>query len=235
MSPAQPFTGYWGFSLQDCTGLFQHSGKDRKPWLQHICCKLISTDLLRHRFLEHVLQQTCSSRGLPSISERKPRSKGRKGLTPAARAPAFPLSRWVPARRKQFKSEAGCPRSGAVRCGSALPGRRRRAAGAGRGWQAAGNPPPAGAAGMAQASECRNSLLYYYSVKFALSTYATVFSVGARVCFAVLPGIGPTVPPPWVRFNFPVSKLPLSRHQTPVVKSGAMRVVKALVLWTSRV
>lgn len=39
MSPAQPFTGCWSFSLQDCTGLFQHSGKDRKPWLQHICCK----------------------------------------------------------------------------------------------------------------------------------------------------------------------------------------------------
>ncbi|XP_068518586.1 tetraspanin-15-like isoform X3 [Anas acuta] len=30
---------------------------------------------------------------------------------------------------------------------------------------------------MAQASECRNSLLYYYSVKFALSTYATLFSI----------------------------------------------------------
>ncbi|XP_052520932.1 tetraspanin-15-like isoform X3 [Tympanuchus pallidicinctus] len=29
---------------------------------------------------------------------------------------------------------------------------------------------------MAQGSECRNSLLYYYSVKFALSTYATLFS-----------------------------------------------------------
>ncbi|XP_063214702.1 tetraspanin-15-like isoform X5 [Chroicocephalus ridibundus] len=29
---------------------------------------------------------------------------------------------------------------------------------------------------MAQASECRNSHLYYYSIKFALSTYATLFS-----------------------------------------------------------
>lgn len=51
----------------------------------------------------------------------------------------------------------------------------------GAGKQRATPPPPAGAAGMAQASECRNSLLYYYSVKFALSTYATLFSVGARV------------------------------------------------------
>ncbi|KFW67277.1 Tetraspanin-15, partial [Pygoscelis adeliae] len=30
---------------------------------------------------------------------------------------------------------------------------------------------------MAQASECRNSHLYYYSIKFALSTYATLFSI----------------------------------------------------------
>lgn len=48
---------------------------------------------------------------------------------------------------------------------------------------------------MAQGSECRNSLLYYYSVKFALSTYATLFSVGARVAllfFLVLSPHGAT-------------------------------------------
>lgn len=118
--------------------------------------------------------------GLLSISARKPNSKGRKGLTPAARASAFPLSRWVPARRKQFKLKAGCAQSGAVRVRAnraVLEGSRGREGLA----SSEQPPPPAGAAGMAQASECRNSLLYYYSVKFALSTYATLFSVGARV------------------------------------------------------
>ncbi|KAM6395544.1 LOW QUALITY PROTEIN: tetraspanin-15-like [Rhynochetos jubatus] len=38
---------------------------------------------------------------------------------------------------------------------------------------------------MAQASECRNSHLYYYSVKFALSTYATLFSILGLVILCV--------------------------------------------------
>ncbi|NXV23482.1 TSN15 protein, partial [Cepphus grylle] len=38
---------------------------------------------------------------------------------------------------------------------------------------------------MAQASECRNSHLYYYSIKFALSTYATLFSILGLVILCV--------------------------------------------------
>ncbi|NXS63794.1 TSN15 protein, partial [Brachypteracias leptosomus] len=38
---------------------------------------------------------------------------------------------------------------------------------------------------MAQASECRNSHLYYYSIKFALSAYATLFSILGLVIFCV--------------------------------------------------
>ncbi|NXS65001.1 TSN15 protein, partial [Pandion haliaetus] len=38
---------------------------------------------------------------------------------------------------------------------------------------------------MAQASECRNSHLYYYSIKFALSTYATLFSFLGLVILCV--------------------------------------------------
>ncbi|XP_042688798.1 tetraspanin-15-like isoform X1 [Centrocercus urophasianus] len=38
---------------------------------------------------------------------------------------------------------------------------------------------------MAQGSECRNSLLYYYSVKFALSTYATLFSIIGLVILCI--------------------------------------------------
>ncbi|XP_069733840.1 tetraspanin-15-like [Phaenicophaeus curvirostris] len=38
---------------------------------------------------------------------------------------------------------------------------------------------------MAQASECRNSHLYYYSVKFALSTYATLFSILGLVILCI--------------------------------------------------
>ncbi|KAM6036155.1 tetraspanin-15-like isoform 2-T2 [Theristicus caerulescens] len=38
---------------------------------------------------------------------------------------------------------------------------------------------------MAQASECRNSHLYYYSIKFALSTYATLFSILGLVILCI--------------------------------------------------
>ncbi|XP_026718808.1 tetraspanin-15-like [Athene cunicularia] len=38
---------------------------------------------------------------------------------------------------------------------------------------------------MAQGSECRNSHLYYYSIKFALSTYATLFSILGLVILCV--------------------------------------------------
>ncbi|XP_052662671.1 tetraspanin-15-like isoform X1 [Harpia harpyja] len=38
---------------------------------------------------------------------------------------------------------------------------------------------------MAQASECRNSHLYYYGIKFALSTYATLFSILGLVILCV--------------------------------------------------
>ncbi|NWX12024.1 TSN15 protein, partial [Aegotheles bennettii] len=38
---------------------------------------------------------------------------------------------------------------------------------------------------MAQGSECRNSHLYYYSIKFALSTYATLFSVLGLVILCI--------------------------------------------------
>uniref|UniRef100_A0A669Q1C0 Tetraspanin-15 n=1 Tax=Phasianus colchicus TaxID=9054 RepID=A0A669Q1C0_PHACC len=38
---------------------------------------------------------------------------------------------------------------------------------------------------MAQGSECRNSLLYYYSIKFALSTYATLFSIIGLVILCI--------------------------------------------------
>ncbi|KAM6341846.1 tetraspanin-15-like [Podargus strigoides] len=38
---------------------------------------------------------------------------------------------------------------------------------------------------MARASECRNSHLYYYSIKFALSTYATLFSILGLVILCV--------------------------------------------------
>ncbi|NWU72196.1 TSN15 protein, partial [Pterocles burchelli] len=38
---------------------------------------------------------------------------------------------------------------------------------------------------MAEDSECRNSLLYYYSVKFALSAYATLFSILGLVILCV--------------------------------------------------
>ncbi|KAM6331377.1 tetraspanin-15-like isoform 2-T3 [Alca torda] len=38
---------------------------------------------------------------------------------------------------------------------------------------------------MAQASECRNSRLYYYSIKFALSAYATLFSILGLVILCV--------------------------------------------------
>ncbi|KFQ05540.1 Tetraspanin-15, partial [Haliaeetus albicilla] len=38
---------------------------------------------------------------------------------------------------------------------------------------------------MSRASECRNSHLYYYSIKFALSTYATLFSILGLVILCV--------------------------------------------------
>ncbi|XP_068012711.1 tetraspanin-15-like isoform X4 [Melanerpes formicivorus] len=38
---------------------------------------------------------------------------------------------------------------------------------------------------MAAGSECRNSLLYYYSIKFALSAYATLFSVLGLVILCI--------------------------------------------------
>ncbi|NWQ82570.1 TSN15 protein, partial [Columbina picui] len=38
---------------------------------------------------------------------------------------------------------------------------------------------------MPQGSECRNSLLYYYSIKFALSAYATLFSILGLVILCV--------------------------------------------------
>ncbi|XP_032841072.1 tetraspanin-15 isoform X2 [Tyto alba] len=62
--------------------------------------------------------------------------------------------------------------------------------GAGAGRRGEGPPgrqqtPLAGAARMAQASKCRNPHLYYYSVKFALSTYATLFSILGLVILCV--------------------------------------------------
>ncbi|XP_050181689.1 tetraspanin-15-like [Myiozetetes cayanensis] len=42
-----------------------------------------------------------------------------------------------------------------------------------------------GAPGMAQDSQCQNSHLYYYSIKFALSTYSTLFSILGLVILCV--------------------------------------------------
>lgn len=112
---------------------------------------------------------------------------------------------------------------------------QRRRAGAGRsreGPVGSEQTPLAGAVRMAQASECRNSHLYYYSIKFALSTYATLFSVGALVAFLSFLAFPLIIPPLWVGFYFSLSKFPLLMHQILVVKSGA---AKPLVLGVSRV
>lgn len=119
----------------------------------------------------------------------------------------------------------------AVRCMSALLGRWWRAAGAGRGWQAASNPP---------SRSCRDGTSFRVPKLPPLLLQRQIRSV--HLCYPLfgrclgllccLTGMGPTVPAPWVWYNFPVSKFPLSRYQIPVVKSGAMGVAKSLVLWT---
>lgn len=115
--------------------------------------------------------------------------------------PAVQVQGWLCACLHSFSSAA----EGGSR---PAPGRLR--------W-AASNPPLAAATGMARASECRNSLLYYYSIKFALSTYATLFSVGAAVACLSLPVFPPATPPPRVRFDISASAFPPPRRQILVV------------------
>ncbi|XP_055552020.1 tetraspanin-15-like isoform X2 [Falco cherrug] len=66
---------------------------------------------------------------------------------------------------------------------------RQRTPGAGRSREdlagSSEQTPLTGVARMAQASECRNSHFYYYSIKFALSTYATLFSILGLVILCV--------------------------------------------------
>ena len=166
------------------------------------------------------------------LSAAKPSKKLSKGLTPAAcAAAAFPLIALC-----SCQAEVGASSSSSrLACVHVYVfSARRRRAGAGRsreGPAGSEQTPLAGATRMAQASECRNSHLYYYSVKFALSTYATLFSVGAPVAFLSFPVFPPlTVPPLWVGFYFSVSKFPLPRHQILAVKPGA---AKPLVLGAS--
>lgn len=96
--------------------------------------------------------------------------------------------------------------------------------------------PLVAAARMARASECRNSHLYYYGIKFALSTYATLFSVGAPVAFLsflVFPHPLPALyHPAGLDLTFQDPNLPLPKRQILAGKRGA---AKPLVLAASRV
>lgn len=161
----------------------------------------------------------------------KPSNKLSKGLTPATCAAAA-FSLIAPCFCQA--EVGGSSSSSRLACVHvyAFSARRRRA-GADRsrdGPAGSEQTPLAGTARMAQASECRNSHLYYYSIKFALSTYATLFSVGAPVAFLSFLVFPSTIPPLWVGFYFSVSKFPLPRHQILAVKSGA---AKPLVLGAS--
>lgn len=73
---------------------------------------------------------------------------------------------------------------------------------------------------MPQGSECRNSHLYYYSIKFALSTYATLFSVGAPLAFPSFLLL-PFTPVGWI-FLFNVQISP-PKASNPCVKTPVLR------------
>lgn len=166
------------------------------------------------------------------LSAAKPGNELREGLTPAAcAAAAFPLIALCSCQAEVGASSSSLSLASVHVYAFSAP---RQRAGAGRsreGPVGSKQTPLDGATRMAQASECRNSHLYYYSIKFALSTYATLFSVGAPVAFLSFLVFLPTILPPWVGFYFSVSRFPLPRYQILAAKPGAAKPLVRGASW----
>jgi len=183
------------------TGSFSTPARADGPDYNTFAVKSLLEIHPRANFWDNCWSKPHFNRALPLLSAAKPSNQRSKGLTPAAgAAAAFPLIALCSCQAEVGASSS----SSSLACVHvyAFSARRRRA-GAGRrreGPAGSEQTPLAGATRMARASECRNSHLYYYSIKFALSTYATLFSVGAPVAFLSFLASPPhrTTPVGWI-------------------------------------